>query len=192
MVIQTNKTQHEVVGLMSCVTYVVVITPIDFDNNEGGNSVIPNAATAHSGNFLILDTWFQSNNLPFLQLFLFLNYSVTDPPVTNEPPSGTINSITIYWQLKLNKMNNCTLTSIKTGCYYVETKGHGYDPLNGQSTDYLEESPNDKLSLSANVTVRNLSPYTIYSCKATVVNSGGNSQWSSNLTFTTLEDSKFL
>lgn len=115
---------------------------------------------------------------------------MADAPFTNEPFNVTSDSVTINWQLKLNKMNNCTLASINTVCYYIDHKGHGYEPQHRQSTDSFIQNPDDEFSFFANVTVHELSPYTPYSCKALAINSGGNSAWSVNLTLTTLEGRK--
>ena len=78
---------------------------------------------------------------------------------------------------------NCLTSSVVTRCLFNHTDGQGYPGIDGESTtDFSNDTKN------INVTVDNLSAFSIYDCSARSINDAGTSNWSSPIRIMTEED----
>ncbi|KAK0159358.1 hypothetical protein PV328_010243 [Microctonus aethiopoides] len=93
---------------------------------------------------------------------------IPQSPSLQYQPTSTNDTIVLSWNLQINQMNNCSNIEIITECKAIEVLGVGYEGLNGTSSFNITDGNRQTI-------IRNLSPYTNYSCHSVASNSQGTS-----------------
>ncbi|TGZ50782.1 receptor-type tyrosine-protein phosphatase beta-like isoform X1 [Temnothorax longispinosus] len=157
----TTNTNVTISHLHACGKYNVFISAVNKDDKEG--NMIDKSGSPH----------------PYK----------TDPPVSHATTGvvPSIRSLLIFWTIKKEK-NHCQLSSIITRCNVTEKKGKGYDPENRVFKMDIDHNTAADPFVVLNITVKELSPFTSYTCWAHAINNGGFSDLSDGVNATTLED----
>ncbi|XP_011136579.1 phosphatidylinositol phosphatase PTPRQ isoform X2 [Harpegnathos saltator] len=155
----TVETNVTISNLYACVSYSVSVNAVNKDNQDG----------------------------PVTCKTKETSQTRTNPPTLHTGDLVTVDSISIIVSIQRDN-NRCLLNTLVATCNYTSTNGTGFELMNGVATENIDPKSAEGSFIFMNMTVKKLSPFTEYICKAYVINMGGQSDNSNGVTAQTMED----